>query len=238
MNALTNTEKERYERQLLLPEIDETKQQNLKQKKVLIVGAGGLGSPILYYLVAAGVGHITIVDDDKVNLSNLQRQILYKEDDLGFYKSMQAKKRLQELNSSCIINSYTERFSEENAMEIATGVDIIIDGCDNLATRYLLDETAKRLSIPYLYGAIEGWVGHCSIFHCGTSKSYRELFLPTSNTEDTKTVSVMGAAVGIIASIMATESLKFLLGIPPSLAGKLLIFDSLKMEQTIFSIQA
>ncbi len=237
--VLSIQEKLRYERQLLLPHFGEKEQLKLKQKTALVVGAGGLGSPILYYLAAAGIGKIKIIDDDVVSISNLQRQILYTEKDLGKAKCVQAKKRIKELNNDCIIEVFNERFSKQNAYNISLNVDIIIDGTDNLNTRLLMDEVAGHFSIPYIYGAIENWIAQCSVFHYKDQTSYKDLFTSyrPEEKETKRPIPVLGACVGIIASIIATESIKILLDLPSSLSGKLLLFDTYSLEQTIFNIE-
>lgn len=237
-NHLNNEEKQRYERQIMLPEIGTKGQHQLHSKRVLVVGAGGLGSPILYYLVAAGVGAIHLVDDDKVSLSNLQRQILYRECDLGEYKAQCAASRLKELNSLCDISYTTERFSPENASSLASGCDLIIDGCDNLATRYVMDSIAAELGIPYLYGAVEGWGGQISLFHYQGVGGYKELFDDFEPSLDHRPIAIMGSVVGIISSLMATEAIKTLLSLPSSIAGKLLRYDALTMQYTLLEIQS
>ena len=235
--SLNESEKERFARQILLPEIGEAGQARLRSKKVLVVGAGGLGSSLLYYLVASGIGEIGIVDFDKVSLSNLQRQILYTEEDLGQSKSLTAQKRLQKLNSHCIIRSFDERFTEENAVQIAQGYDIIVDGCDNLSTRYIMDQVAEQLSLPYLYGAVDSWRGQIALFHYKGSGSYRQLFPQKDLHQEKREIPVVGAAVGIISSIMATEVIKTLLDLPDTLTGKLLLFDALTLQYNLLSIQ-
>ncbi len=228
MDELSVNNKERYERHIALPEIGEAGQRALSSKHILVVGAGGLGAPILYYLVAGGVGHITIVDYDRVCLSNLQRQILYTEDDLGKLKVVVAKSRLLRLNSTVIIRAINKKITSDNAYEIAKGHDMIIDGTDNLATRYVIDDIAKQLAIPFLYGAVSGFKGQCSLFHYnGVKGGYRELFPEYDIEYDSCPVGLISSIPGLIGSIMATEALKVLLGIPSSLAGYLLIIDTL-----------
>ncbi len=234
---LSEDEKERFIRQIMLPDIGEEGQISLRSKRILVVGAGGLGSSLLYHLVAAGIGHIGIVDFDTISLSNLQRQILYTEEDLGANKAIVAKNRLQRLNSSCIISAYSERFSEKNALKIAQNHDLIIDGCDNLSTRYLMDATSESLGIPYLYGAVDSWGGQVSLFHHKGSGSYRSLFPQKDIKAEERIVPVLGAAVGVISSIMATEAIKTLLDLPTTLAGRLLRFDAKSLQFDLFSIQ-
>lgn len=236
MDELTPRQCQRYERHLMLPEIGEQGQALLLSKRVLVVGAGGLGAPILYYLVAGGVGHITIVDFDTVGFSNLQRQILYQEKDLGKSKVIAAAERLTALNSEVSITALDEKFNVENACSIARGHDLIIDGTDNLATRYLLDDTAKALSIPYLYGAIAGFVGQCSLFHTLGASGYRDLFPEYDADYDGKPVGLVSSLPGVIGTMMATEAFKVLLGHPSALAGYLYRIDLMTFDSLLLKI--
>lgn len=160
----------RYDRQMILPEIGEDGQQKLKQAKVLIVGVGGLGSPIVLYLTGAGVGCIGLVDDDVVSISNLQRQVLYSEKELGKPKAICAAERLSALNSEITIRTYPIRLTEENAQEIISQYDIVVDGCDNFSTRYLINDICAEMGKVYVYGAICGFEGQVSVFHYGEEK--------------------------------------------------------------------
>lgn len=160
----------RYDRQMILPEIGEDGQQKLKQAKVLIVGVGGLGSPIALYLTGAGVGCIGLVDDDVVSISNLQRQVLYSEKELGKPKAICAAERLSALNSEITIRTYPIRLTEENAQEIISQYDIVVDGCDNFSTRYLINDICAEMGKVYVYGAICGFEGQVSVFHYGEEK--------------------------------------------------------------------
>lgn len=236
MDELTQSQRQRYERHLMLPEVGEQGQALLLSKRVLVVGAGGLGAPILYYLVAGGVGHITIVDFDTVSQSNLQRQILYQEKDLGQPKAITATERLRALNSEVNITALDEKFTSENAFSIAAGHDLIIDGTDNLATRYLLDDTAKVLSIPYLYGAISGFVGQCSLFHVPGAGGYRDLFPEYDADYDSKPVGLISSLPGVLGAMMATEAFKVLLGHPSPLAGHLYRIDLKTFDTLLLKI--
>ena len=172
---LTEKEKERYNRQIQLDEIGEKGQTLLRQAKVLIVGVGGLGSPIAIYLCGAGVGTIGLVDDDKVSETNLQRQILYNETEIGKPKALCAKERLQKLNSNICIEAYPTRLTKENAQEIISRYDIVVDGCDNFQTRYLINDTCLLLNKVYVYGAIRAFDGQVSVFNYQGGKNYRDL---------------------------------------------------------------
>lgn len=229
--------KMRYSRQSLLPEIGLEGQARLASRRALVVGAGGLGAPILYYLAAAGVGHIGIVEGDVVTLSNLQRQILYTEQDLGKPKALCAQARLSALNSACEVEIYPYFLTPENAYAIAQSYDILIDGCDNNRTRYLMDSTAQALGIPYLYGAVSHFAGQCSLFHYQGAGSYKDLFATLDTEAEEEVIPVLGAMPGIIGSTMALEAIKTLLGLGTSLAGKLLRIDALHLETQLFEIQ-
>lgn len=222
----------RYARQMMMPEIGQGGQEHLSTRAALVVGAGGLGSPILQYLVASGVGRIGIVDQDCLELSNLNRQVLYNHQDLGQEKARLAKQKLAGLNEHCQITAYPYRLTEANALATASTYDIIIDASDNLETRYLLDDTAQKLGIPYLYGAVEGFVGQTSLFHYEGAGSYRSLFPSYDATTDSLAVGVIGATAGVLGSLMAMETIKVLLGLPSSLAGQLLHFDLKNMHFT------
>lgn len=226
-SKLTAEQQKRYERQLILPELGIEGQKQLATKCVVVVGAGGLGSPIIYYLAAAGVGEIRIVDDDTITLSNLQRQILYTEADLGKRKALQAVEKVQALNSDCTLVPYPKRFTDENARSIAKNCHLIIDACDNLATRYVLDRVSEELSIPYLYGAVEGFTGQIALFRCDGAAGYADLFPSYDKERDKEPVPILGAVAGVVGGMIAVEALKVLLGFGHRLAGKLLQFDAL-----------
>lgn len=168
--------KERYNRQLILPEIGEEGQARLQQARVLIVGVGGLGSPIALYLTGAGVGTIGLIDDDVVSESNLQRQVLYNETEVGLSKAEKAREHLQALNSHVCIKAYPERLTAENAEAIIGQYDLVLDGCDNFATRYLINDTCVRLGKVYIYGAIRAFDGQVSVFNYQGGPDYRRLF--------------------------------------------------------------
>ena len=159
----------RYDRQISLPEIGEAGQEKLRNAKVLIVGVGGLGSPIALYLAGAGVGTLGLVDDDKVSISNLQRQVLYAEADVDQSKPLCGARRVQGLNSDVKVEVYPFRLDKRNASELIRNYDIVVDGCDNFATRYLLSDTCSALGKPYVYGAIQGFTGQVSVFCCNNS---------------------------------------------------------------------
>ena len=167
----------RYDRQIILPEIGEEGQKKLQEAKVLIVGVGGLGSPIALYLTGAGVGCLGLVDDDLVSITNLQRQVLYSEKELGKPKALCAAGRLSALNSGIRIYPYSTRLTKDNAYDIIQKYDIVVDGCDNFATRYLINDICIKQEKPYVYGAICGFEGQVSVFNYGNQKkNYRDLY--------------------------------------------------------------
>lgn len=229
----------RYDRQILLPEIGEEGQEKLKAAKVLIVGVGGLGSPIALYLAGAGVGTIGLVDDDVVSISNLQRQVLYSEEELGDFKAVCAAMRLTALNSEIKINSCPGRLSKENAQELINTYDIIVDGCDNFVTRYLINDSCMALGKPYVYGAISGFEGQVSVFNYGDNpKNYRDLYPDEEEMLRLPPPSkgVMGVTPAITGSVQATEVLKIICGFGEVLAGKLWTIDLRTWQSNIFSL--
>lgn len=229
----------RYDRQIMLPEIGKEGQDKLNKAKVLIVGVGGLGSPIALYLAGAGVGSIGLVDDDEVSITNLQRQVLYSEKELGLPKAMCAAERLAALNSGIKIHPYSTRLTEENAYDIIGDYDIVVDGCDNFATRYLINDCCIEQGKPYIYGAICGFEGQVSVFNYGNNKkSYRDLYpdeeemllMPPSPK------GVMGITPAVVGSIEATEVLKVICGFGDVLAGELWTIDLRTLQTNKFSL--
>ncbi|MCQ4916540.1 HesA/MoeB/ThiF family protein [Bacteroides nordii] len=229
----------RYNRQIILPEIGKEGQAKLKAAKVLIVGVGGLGSPIALYLAGAGVGTLGLVDDDEVSISNLQRQVLYTEDELGDFKAVCAAMRLTALNSKIIVNSCPGRLSKENAKDLISAYDIVVDGCDNFTTRYLINDVCVEQGKPYVYGAICGFEGQVSVFNYGkTKKTYRDLY---PNEEEMLRMppppkGVIGVTPAITGSVEATEVLKIICGFGEVLAGKLWTIDLRTWQSNIFSL--
>lgn len=229
----------RYDRQRILPEIGEEGQRKLKRAKVLIVGVGGLGSPIALYLAGAGVGCIGLMDDDVVSISNLQRQVLYSESELGKSKAICAAQRISSLNSEITIRSYPTRLTKENAREIISQYDVIVDGCDNFATRYIINDVCKELEKPYVYGAICGFEGQVSVFHYGEKKkTYRDLY---PDEEEMRRMpsppkGVMGVTPAVVGSIEATEVLKIICDFGEVLAGKLWTIDLRTLQSNKFSL--
>lgn len=227
---------ERYARQLLVPEVAASGLERLASSSVLVVGAGGLGTPMLSYLVGAGVGRVGVLDDDVVSLSNLPRQTLYETKDVGVSKAVLMAQRLEARNPHCTIEAYPVRLTSENAYNIIEGYDLLIDACDNLATRHLMDLASEELGIPYLFGAIESFRGQCSLFGGTAQRRYRDLFPSFDEEADAQPVGVIGPAVGMLGCLMATEAMKILLGYQSRLDGQLLLIDAWTMEQTWLSL--
>ncbi len=224
----------RYSRQMQLPEIGELGQLKIKQARVLVIGAGGLGCPILQYLVAVGVGNIGIVDFDKVELHNLHRQILYTENNVGQLKSTSAKTILENLNPNITIQTFEEKLSETNANEIIKNFDFIVDGTDNFTTRYIINDACVKINKPLIYGSIFKFEGQIAIFNHKNSKNLRDIFPEPPNPEDVPNCSlngVLGTLPGIIGTMMAQETLKLILELP-TLNNELLLFDTLNLNFT------
>ncbi|MCP4551255.1 MAG: HesA/MoeB/ThiF family protein [Bacteroidetes bacterium] len=223
---------ERYNRHIILPEIGIDGQTKLSKAKVLVVGAGGLGSPVLTYLTASGIGNIGIVDDDVVSLSNLQRQILYKTNDINQIKADKAKERLLENNPDIKIDIYNTRINSENAITIAKNYNIIVDCTDNYESRYIIDSASKELNIPMVYGSISKFSGQVSVFNYRGGKSYKDLFeeKPEIDENDESRLGVLGVLPGIIGAIQANEVIKIVLRISGVLSNRLFLLDSKTME--------
>ncbi len=234
-------EKERYDRHFILEGFGAAAQEKLKQAKVLVVGAGGLGCPALLYLVAAGVGYIGIVDDDKVSLSNLQRQVLYTTEDIGEPKATAAKKRLTGLNPSIEIQAIEERIDVDNALALIAPYHIVIDATDNFSTRYLLNDATVILKKPLVYGAIHKFEGQVSVFNLEDGPTYRCLFpsMPTdSSFLNCAEVGVIGVLPGLIGTWQAVEAIKIITNIGTPAKGKLLSFDLLQNKMSGFNFPA
>ena len=232
-SGLTNEQIERYSRHLLLPEIGLEGQKKLIASRVLIVGAGGLGSPVAMYLAGAGVGHIGLVDADTVSLSNLQRQILHGTATLGHPKVESAKARLFDFNPVVCVEIYNEAFTSESAERIAGDYDLIIDGTDNFPTRYLINDVALQLGIPFIYGAIFRMEGQASVFCTEEGPCYRCIFPTPPAPGSVMTCSeagVLGVVPGLIGTIQATEAIKWILRLGTSLTGRLLTYDAAGMQ--------
>ena len=230
---LTKDDYERYSRHLILPEVGLDGQKKLKAASVLCVGTGGLGSPLLLYLAAAGVGRIGIVDFDVVDHSNLQRQIIHGTSWVGKPKIESAKHRILEINPYCQIDLYETQLTSENALEIAEPYDIVIDGTDNFPTRYLVNDACVLLNKPNVYGSIFRFEGQATVFNYEGGPNYRDLYPeppPPGLVPSCAEGGVLGILPGIIGVIQATEAIKIILGQGTTLSGRLLLFNALDMK--------
>jgi adenylyltransferase/sulfurtransferase len=230
---LSNAEIQRYSRHLILPEVGMDGQRKLKAGRVLCIGAGGLGSPAALYLAAAGVGTIGIVDFDAVDTSNLQRQILHGTPDVGRSKLESARDRLTSLNPEVRVNTYETRLTSANALELFEGYDVVLDGTDNFATRYLVNDACVLLGIPNAYGSIFRFEGQASVFATTEGPCYRCLYPeppPPGLVPSCAEGGVLGVLPGVIGTIQATESIKLLLGAGSTLVGRLLLYDAWAMR--------
>ena len=228
----------RYNRQEILPEIGKEGQKKLGAASVLLVGVGGLGSPIALYLAGAGIGTIGLVDDDVVSISNLQRQVLYSENEVDMKKVDCAKRRLELLNGEIRVNAYPTRLSAENARELIAQYDIVVDGCDNFSTRFLINDVCVEQGKPYVYGAIGGFCGQVSVFNYDGKTTYRTLY---PDEEDIKLMppphkGVIGVTPAVIGSMEANEIIKIICGFGEVLAGKLLHIDLRNCQSNIISL--
>jgi molybdopterin-synthase adenylyltransferase len=236
MATLTPEEIQRYKRHLVLKEVGGQGQQKLKAARVLVIGAGGLGSPALLYLAAAGVGTLGIIDDDVVSLDNLQRQVIHDTASIGTPKVESAKRTIQRLNPHVAVETYNERLTAENALQIIARYDIVADGSDNFATRYLVSDACYFAKKPLAYAALGPFDGYVTLLkpHEKTADgipypSYRCLFPeapPPGTVANCSEVGVLGAVAGVVGTLQATEVIKHLTGAGETLAGRLLIYDA------------
>jgi len=227
----------RHARHIALPQVGVKGQQKLADASVLVVGAGGLGSPALLYLAASGIGKIGIIDDDAVDISNLQRQIIHDTNKVNESKSKSAKKSINALDPSIQVISIEDRLNPDNALEILQqGWDVLIDGTDNIPTRYLIDDACTILGIPWVYGSIHRFEGQVTVFNLNDGPCYRDLFPeapPADAVPNCEEGGVLGVLPGVIGSIQATEAIKIILEIGESLSGRLLIYDAERMDFNI-----
>jgi sulfur-carrier protein adenylyltransferase/sulfurtransferase len=224
---------ERYSRHLRIPEIGELGQRSISNARILVIGSGGLGSPSLMYLAAAGVGTIGIVDHDVVDITNLQRQVLFAESSVGSSKAVHAGRRIRELNSEINVVVFDTYLSSENALEIFADFDVVIDATDNFATRYLINDACVLLGIPYVWGSILRFDGQISIFGMVNGPCYRCVYPqpPEPGTiPSCADAGVLGSVCGVIGSMQATAALNLVMGIGDSLAGSIGIFNALDMS--------
>src|SRR6478609_6828509 len=239
--SLSAEQTNRYKRHLLLPEVGVAGQVKLLDAKVLMLGAGGLGSPAALYLAAAGVGTIGIVDMDEVDSSNLQRQILHNVDRIGDRKVDSAKKTLTMLNPDVDVVTYDTRLSAENIIDIISGYDVIVDGADNFPSRYLLNDASVKLGIPVIHGSIFRFEGMVSVFHPLRGPTYRDMVPeppPAELAPSCAEAGVLGVLPGIVGSIQALETIKVLLGLGDPLIGRILAIDTTTMEFRTFNLKA
>lgn len=229
----------RYHRQLRIPEVGPEGQKRLLEARVLVVGAGGLGSPVALYLAAAGIGRLGLVDYDSVDLTNLHRQVIFTTGDIGAPKAHIASAKLRALNPDIDIAAHQERFTRANAERIAADYELIVDGTDNFATRYLVNDICLKLGIPNVHGAIHRFEGQVSVFCAGAGPCYRCLYPeppPAGTVPSCAEAGVLGVLPGVIGTLQATEAVKLLLGIGQPLIGRLLRFDALDMRFEEFQV--
>src|SRR5918993_3663952 len=238
--TLTPEQRNRYGRHVLLPEVGEAGQQKLLESKVLLLGAGGLGSPAALYLAAAGVGTLGIVDMDVVDASNLQRQILHNMDRVGERKVDSAKKTLTLLNPDVDVVTYDVRFGADNVLDILDGYDVVVDGTDNFPTRYLVNDASLLKRIPVVHGSIFRFEGQVTVFDPYNGPCYRCLLPeppPPELAPSCAEAGVLGVLPGIVGSIQAMETIKILLGLGETLAGRLLAYDALEESFRTFKVR-
>jgi molybdopterin/thiamine biosynthesis adenylyltransferase len=238
--ALTPEQRNRYQRHILLPEVDIEGQLKLLDSKVLLLGAGGLGSPAALYLAAAGVGTIGIIDMDVVDASNLQRQILHNLERIGDRKVDSAKKTLSLINPDVNVVTYDVRLGADNVMDILNGYDVIVDGTDNFPTRYLVNDASVKLGIPVVHGSIFRFEGMVTVFDPKNGPTYRDMVPeppPADMAPSCAEAGVLGVLPGIIGSLQAIEAIKILLDLGDPLIGRLLAYDSLEQSFREFKVR-
>jgi adenylyltransferase/sulfurtransferase len=229
---MNDIQSERYNRHIILPEIGEEGQKKLLKAKVLVVGAGGLGAPVLQYLVAAGIGSIGIVDADVVSLSNLQRQILYRENQIGLSKAEQSKLTLEQLNADVRIQTFPYMLDQTNADDLIDRYDMVIGATDNFDSRKCIDEVTKKHKKAFIHASIGEFQGQVSVFNYKDGPSYFDLF-PDTPDESSLPLGVLGVLPGIIGSMQACEAIKIVLEIGEILSGKLLVYDALTHNSNV-----
>ena len=233
MIEFTDEQIERYSRHIILPEVGGSGQQKMLEARILLLGAGGLGSPAAYYLAAAGIGNLGIVDFDRVDLSNLQRQIIHSTERIGMLKTESAKKTIEALNPDVNITLYNERLDSSNIMSLIEGYDYIVDGSDNFPTRYLVNDACVMKNKTLIHGSIYRFEGQVTVFKPGDGPCYRCLYPeppPPGMVPNCQEGGVLGVLAGVIGNLQVVEVLKLILGIGKPLVGKLLIYDALNTE--------
>ncbi|MET1132100.1 MAG: adenylyltransferase/sulfurtransferase MoeZ [Aeromicrobium sp.] len=239
-DELTIDEVRRYSRHLIIPDVGMTGQKRLKNAKVLVIGAGGLGSPALLYLAAAGVGTLGIIDDDVVDESNLQRQIIHGQSDIDKPKVQSAAESVAETNPYVKVITHNVRLDNDNVLDIFSQYDLILDGTDNFATRYLVNDAAVILNKPYVWGSIYRFEGQVSVFWAQEGPQYRDLYPeppPPGMVPSCAEGGVLGVLCASIGSIMVTEAIKLLTGIGDPLIGRLMVYDALEMRYTTLKVR-
>lgn len=239
-DELTIDEVRRYSRHLIIPDVGMTGQKRLKNAKVLVIGAGGLGSPALLYLAAAGVGTLGIIDDDVVDESNLQRQVIHGQSDIDKPKVQSAAESVAETNPYVNVITHNVRLDNDNVLEIFSQYDLILDGTDNFATRYLVNDAAVILNKPYVWGSIYRFEGQVSVFWAQEGPQYRDLYPeppPPGMVPSCAEGGVLGVLCASIGSIMVTEAIKLITGIGDPLIGRLMVYDALEMRYTTLKVR-
>lgn len=231
---LSSEERTRYDRQIMIPGVGEEGQKKLKRANVFVAGAGGLGSPVSIYLAASGVGSLRIVDHDRVELSNLNRQVLHWEEDLQKEKVLSAQSKLRELNRHVNVEALNETITEQNIQELLNGCHAIVDAMDNLATRYILNKAALDKGIPFFHGGVRAFEGRVMTVVPGNSACLRCLY---RGPVDREKFPVIGVTPAVVGCIQATEVIKYLVGIGELLLNRLLIYDGLSMKFTEFKVK-
>ena len=231
--ALSDDQEKRYSRHLALREVGEAGQEKLLRAKVLLVGTGGLGSPVAYYLAAAGVGTIGILDSDRVEFSNLNRQILYKTKDVGAVKVERAKTRLEELNPDIMVKTYHERFQQENAEQICTGYDVIVDCLDNFAARFILNDACLKLKIPMIHAGVYKYFGQTLTIIPGEGPCLRCIYPEVEKLDQAPSCAragLIGVIPGVLGTLQVMEVMKLILGLGEANKDSLLYFDGLNLS--------
>ena len=233
MTEFTDEQIERYSRHIILPEVGGSGQQKMLEARVLLLGAGGLGSPAAYFLAAAGIGNLGIVDIDQVDLSNLQRQIIHSTERIGMLKTESAKKTIQALNPDVKVTLYNEKMDSSNIMSLIKEYDYVVDGSDNFPTRYLVNDACVMKNKTLIHGSIYRFEGQVTVFKPGDGPCYRCLYPeppPPGMVPNCQEGGVLGVLAGVIGNLQVVEVLKLILGIGKPLVGKLLIYDALNTE--------
>lgn len=230
---------ERYSRQTMLPEIGTEGQRRLAAARVAVIGLGGLGSAVLPYLAGAGVGKLVLVDPDTVSLSNLQRQVLYSQDEIGQPKALCAARRITALNGDVSVTALPEAFGEDNGRDIIAGCDLVVDCTDNFATRYLIDDICAGVGLPWIYGSIGEFAGQVAVLNHRSGVRYRDIYPDREALCALPRVTrgVLGAVPGVIGTIQASEALKLIIGCGDTLDGRLLVMNLLTMESDIIDLR-